>query len=91
MNSECGMRNAERKKEDRVLNAECGMRNVELKKVKGLIFISWSLSPTRCAIITSWGDYDRHPVHLVLNLKPCAPYHSLFSAFRIPTSAFMKP
>ncbi len=51
--SECGMRNVERKKEDRVLNSELGMRNVELKKVKCLIFISWSLSPTRCAIITS--------------------------------------
>jgi hypothetical protein len=48
---EVGMRNAERQKKLR--NAELGMRNVELKKVKCLIFISWSLSPTCCAIITS--------------------------------------
>ena len=35
MNAELGMRNAERKKEDRVLNGElmeCGMRNAERKK-----------------------------------------------------------
>ena len=37
-NWECGMRNAERKKEDRVLNGElmeCGMRNAERKNGMG--------------------------------------------------------
>jgi hypothetical protein len=32
LNSELGMRNSERKKEDRVLNSELGMRNSERKK-----------------------------------------------------------
>jgi hypothetical protein len=55
------------------------MQNVELKQVKSLIFIDRKQSPGGYVTFTSWRDNGWNPVP------------SPFSAFRIPTSEFLKP